>query len=106
MQKQKRLILCNLELQFERNILTSKTTFHNSVVCALNGLLIFYIVADIQCVCTQHQNTSLLCNAANLKQDYKDLVFVILCRTENRMCTIHRCESCPGKDNLYQLFKT
>jgi len=52
------------------------------------------------------QNTILLCNAANLKQNKKDLVFVIVCRTENKMCMIHRCGSCPGKDILYLLFKT
>jgi len=62
-------------------------------------------VVDTQCVCTQHQNTILLCNAANLKQDYKDLVFVIVCRPENKMRMIHRCGSCPGKDILCQFLK-
>jgi len=37
---------------------------------------------------------------------YKDLVFVIVCRIENKMCMIHRCRSCPRKDILYQFFKT
>jgi len=93
-------------LHFKRNILTSKIAFHNYVVCALNGVLIFYIVVHTECVCTQHQSTILLCNAANLKQDYKDLVFVIVCRTENKMCMIHRCGSYPGKYILYQFFET
>jgi len=72
----------------------------------MNGALIFHTVVHTQCVCTQHQNTILLCSAANLKQDYKDLVFVIMCRTENKMCMIHRSGSCPGKDILYQFYKT
>jgi len=70
-------------LHFKRSILTSKIAFHNSVVCALNGVLIFHIVVHTQCMCTQHQNPILLCNAASLKQDCKDLVFVIVCRTQN-----------------------
>jgi len=76
------------------------------MACALNGVLIFYIVEHTQCACTQLQNTILLCNAANLKQDYEDLVFMIVCRTENKMCMIHRWGTCLGKDVLYQFFKT
>jgi len=39
-------------------------------------------------------------------QDYKDLVCVIVYRTENKMCMINRCGSCPGKHILYHFFKT
>jgi len=46
----------------------------------------------------------LLCNDANLKQDYQGLVFV--CSTENKMYMIHRSGSGPRKDISYQIFKT
>jgi len=36
----------------------------------------------------------------------QNLVFVIVCRTENKMYMIYRCGSCPGKAILYQFFKT
>ena len=52
------------------------------------------------CVCTQHQNTILLCNAANLKWSYKDLMSMIVCSTENKMCMVNRCVNCPGKEVL------
>jgi len=29
-----------------------------------------------------------------------------MCRTENKMCMVHRSGSCPGKDILYQFYKT
>jgi len=48
------------------------------------------------------QDIILLCYALNLKQDYKDLVSVIVCSTENKMCMIRRCRSCPREDILYQ----
>jgi len=31
---------------------------------------------------------------------------MIVCRTENKMCMIHRWGTCLGKDVLYQFFKT
>jgi len=67
-------------LHFKRSILTSKIAFHNSVVCALNGVLIFHIVVHTQCMHpTPKPHLTMQC----CKQDCKDLVFVIVCRTQN-----------------------
>ena len=41
-----------------------------------------------------------LCNAADLKQSYKDLMSMIVCSTENKMCMVHRCANCPVKEVL------
>ena len=59
------------------------------------------------CVCTIHQNVSLLTDVIHL--DYHDLVKMVVCNSENRECMIHRCENGPGlqplKDHLFNMFE-
>ena len=56
------------------------------------------------CVCQKHQNSILAALALDL--EYKDLMKMIVCDTESRICMIHRCDSCPGKDALLEFLKT
>jgi len=58
------------------------------------------------CVCTNHQNTKLLINVLNTKEDYKkDMMKLLVCSTENRDCMIHQCSECHSSDILkYPLF--
>ena len=50
------------------------------------------------CVCQKHQSSYLAALAVDL--EYKNLMKLIVCNTENRICMIHRCDSCPGKEAL------
>ena len=52
------------------------------------------------CVCTSHQNAQLLVHAANIDKDYHDLMAMVVCDLNTKMCMIHRCENCPGDNNL------
>ena len=56
------------------------------------------------CVCQKHQNSILAALALDL--EYKDLMKMIVCDTESRICMIYRCDSCPGKDALLEFLKT
>ena len=78
------------------------------------------------CVCTSNQNTKLTVIAftstinkcikklnehnlkddnnvqmlQNLDTDYKKMLTMILCDTDNMECMVHQCEKCPGFNNL------
>ena len=52
------------------------------------------------CVCSMHQNTLLLIDALNIPESYKVLMSKLVCSLDSRICMIHRCENCPGNDNL------
>ena len=47
------------------------------------------------CVCSTHQNATLLVDAIDWECTYKDLIEKLVCDTDNRMCMMHHCESCP-----------
>ena len=36
---------------------------------------------------------------------YKSLMKLVVCDIENRICMIHRCEFCPGKEALSEYLK-
>ena len=55
------------------------------------------------CVCQKHQNSILAALAVDL--EYKNLMKLIVCNTENRICMIHRCDSCPGKEALLKFLQ-
>ena len=101
---QKWLILCNLkELYFAFQEKYPDIKIGLSKFCDLCPkwcVNVSHSGTHSVCVCTQHQNTIPLCNAANLKQSYKDLMSMIVCSTENKMCMVHRCANCPGKEVL------
>ena len=109
--KQKHLVLCNSKELFS----AFKTRYPSTQIgfssffslrpkwCVLAGASGTHAV----CVCTIHQNTKLLINALNTKEDYKDMMKLLVCSTENRDCMIHRCSECPSsdipKDHLFNI---
>jgi len=102
--KQKHLVLCNLKELFS----AFKTGYPSTQIgfssfcslrpkwCVLAGASGTHAV----CVCTIHQNTKLLINALNSKEDYKDMMKLLVCSTENRDCMIRQCSECPSSDIL------
>lgn len=112
--KQKRLILCNLhELfsEFKKVYPTFKVGF--SKFCSLRPKWCVTVSSSgthSVCVCTHHQNTQLLVHAANIDKTYKELMGMMVCNTESKMCMIHRCPNCPGsapvKDYLEEAFES
>ena len=108
---QKRLILCNLKelyVMFKEQHPNVKIGF--SKYCSLRPkwcILVGASGSHSVCVCTIHQNVSLLTDAIHI--DYHDLVKMVVCNSENRECMIHRCENCPGlqplKDFLFNMFE-
>ena len=57
------------------------------------------------CVCSKHQNAILLLDAMEWDITYKDLIDKVVCDSSNRICMIHRCNSCPGSDALRIFFR-
>eukprot|EP00112_Aurelia_sp_Birch-Aquarium-sp1_P016223 Seg366.9 transcript_id=Seg366.9/GoldUCD/mRNA.D3Y31 product="ARL14 effector protein" protein_id=Seg366.9/GoldUCD/D3Y31 len=112
--EQKRLILCNLrELfsEFKRTHPNCKVGF--SKFCSLRPKWCVTVSSSgthSVCVCTSHQNTQLLVHAANIDKTYKELMEMMVCNVENKMCMIHRCPNCPGsapvKDYLETSFES
>ncbi|GBM04149.1 hypothetical protein AVEN_205225-1, partial [Araneus ventricosus] len=107
-QKQKRLILCNLNelfLEFKNKypylkIGRSKFCELRPKWCVLAGGSGMHCV----CVCLYHQNIKLMIEGANLKVDYKDLLGIIVCDINNYKCMISDCDLCPGKEALSNMF--
>ena len=58
------------------------------------------------CVCTIHQNAILLTDAIDIQVIYKDLISKIACSLDSADCMIHRCEKCPGNENLRSYLRT
>ena len=56
--------------------------------------------AHAVCVCAIHQNALLLAKAVADDNTYKELMSLIVCNTDSKLCMIHRCPSCPGVDTL------
>ena len=52
------------------------------------------------CVCSIHQNAILLTNGLDTQDNYKTLMSKLVCSLNNADCMIHRCENCPGSENL------
>lgn len=109
-QKQKRLILCNLnELFTEFKKENPDIKIGRSKFCELRPR--WCIVAGASgthnvCVCLYHQNVKLMTDGANLRVDYKDLLEVMVCNIDSYNCMIMgKCEDCPGKQALLDMFE-
>ena len=96
----KRLILCNLKelyaaykLKFpEHKIEFSKFASLCPKWCILAGQKRTHSV----CVHTIHQNVKLMLSAIGVDKSYHDLIEMIVCSRESKICMIHRCDNCPG----------
>ena len=84
----------------KKDIQMPKLAFQNFVASDPNGAFLLVLVGLILFVCTSHQNAQLLVHAANIDKDYHDLMAMVVCDLKTKMCMIHRCENCPGDNNL------
>ncbi|XP_034249688.1 uncharacterized protein LOC117650392 [Thrips palmi] len=105
-QKQKRLVLCNLKelhVLFEKHtgIKVSFSTFakHRPKHCVLAGAAGTHTV----CVCKYHQNFKLMNDAIDMKEcdekfcSYKDVMASVLCDPPTADCYLNACcPKCPG----------
>ena len=102
--KKRRLLLCNLKKlysAFKGRYPDAKVGF--SKFCSLRPKWCISVGSSgthSVCVCTSHQNAQLLVHAANIDKDYHDLMAMVVCDLNTKMCMIHRCENCPGDNNL------
>lgn len=108
--KQKRLMLVNLNELFvlfkkenpDCKIGRSKFCQLRPKWCILAGASGTHNV----CVCPYHQNVKLMIDGAKLAVDYKDLIDLIVCNSENYSCMVGKCEECPGKEVLTDVFSS
>ena len=128
--EQKQLLLCNLHelyTAFKEKHPNSKIGL--SKFCNLRPKWYVTVSASgthSVCVCTSQQNTKLIVDAftstinkcikklnelnseednnvqmlQNLDTDYKKMMQIIVCDTDNMECMVHHCEKCPGFNNL------
>ena len=54
---------------------------------------------------TAHQNVNLLLSSVNLSKDYHELLELIVCDRNSKVCMIHRCESCPGANAMKKIIE-
>lgn len=57
------------------------------------------------CVCTIHENVSLLLHACSIEESYKELIEKLVCSVENKDCMLRHCPNCPSSANLRQFIK-
>lgn len=103
-QKQKRLVLCNLKeiyLHFKNThpnvkVGISKFCSLRPKWCKLAGSAGTHSV----CVCIYHQNIKLMLQGANMNVDYKDLLSLVACDVENYDCMLGNCEDCDSVEIL------
>lgn len=57
----------------------------------------------VQFLCTVHQNVLFLLHASAFNEKYKDLIQLLVCNTENRVCMPMICTQCPPQEKLIQL---
>lgn len=52
------------------------------------------------CVCTIHENVSLLLHACSIEENYSELIEKLVCSRDNRDCMLRHCSNCPSSDNV------
>nr|XP_047146075.1 uncharacterized protein LOC124818971 [Hydra vulgaris] len=100
----KRLLLCNLKelfIEFKLEHPQSKIGF--SKFAQLKPKWCIY--ADRKgthavCICAKHQNLKLMLSAVKLEENYHELIEKIVCSRKSRECMVHRCNQCPGIQNI------
>ena len=100
----KRLLLCNLKelySSFKLSNSTAKIGFSKFASlrpkwCITAGPKGTHSV----CVGSIHQNVKLLLSAIGLEKSYHELIELIVCNRNSKICMIHRCEECPGIEEI------
>ena len=96
---QKRLLLANISeiyANFKAEVPSLKIRFSTFALlwpkwCMPVGLAGLYNV----CICTYHQNVKLMFSTVNTSLNYKDVLKLFVCSTENSDCMLHQCDLCP-----------
>jgi hypothetical protein len=112
-QKQKRLLLMNLNELFQNY----KAKYPNDKIgfskfCSLwpqQCITVGCRGTHSVCVCTIHQNVKLMISALpNIDSSvtYHDLMEQLTCSVHSKLCMIHRCPDCPGTERLEMYLKT
>ena len=107
---QERLILSNpteLHLSFKERNPNVKVGF--SKFCMLRPNWCVTVGASgvhSVCVCTAHQNITLLLKAINLDKTYHELLEMIVCDRHSKECMLHRCPNCPGVEALKEYLES
>jgi len=57
------------------------------------------------CVCVYHQNVKLMTEALKFNVNYRDLLDFLVCNTENEICMLDDCTSCPGPEVLKEILE-
>ena len=101
----KRLLLSNLKELYQefKNTFPQFKVVRFSKFCTLRPkwcVTVHVSGTYAVCACTIHQNVILLADATKTGLSYKDMIKMIVCDSENIMCMLHRCPSCPGSNNL------
>ena len=103
---QKRLLLCDLKelyASFKQKYPLLKIGF--STFCSLRPkwcVLIGCSGTHSVCVCTVHQNVILMLGAVNLDKDHNELMDMMVCSRDSKMCMIHRCVNCPADNQALE----
>ena len=82
-------------MRSKKDIQMPKLAFQNFVASDPNGAFLLVPAGLILFVYAQ-----LLVHAANINKDYHDLMAMVVCDLNIKMCMIHHCENCPGDNNL------
>lgn len=106
-QKQKRLILCNLKelhCHFKKEHPNLKVGFSKFAQlrpkwCVLAGPHGTHTV----CVCSIHQNVKLMISGAKLPHSYKDLLSMMECNIDSEACMLDTCTEYPGIEAIRHL---
>ena len=98
----KRLILCNLCERY--SAFKKKQHFDLKV-----GFSKFANLRPKWCIVAgtaRIHSVKLMLSAVKLDKVYQELIEVIVCSCENKVCMIHRCEKCPGIHQLENYLET
>ena len=79
----------------KKDIQMPKLAFQNFVASDPNGAFLLVPVVYAQAI----KNAQLLVHA-NIDKDYHDLMAMVVCDLNTKMCMIQRCENCPGDNNI------
>ena len=103
---QKRLLLCDLKelyAMFKKTYPDKKVGF--SKFCSLRPkwcVLVGCSGTQSVCVCTIHQNVTLMLAAVKLEKDHREVMEMMVCSRSSKECMIHRCPNCPDTGVLEQ----
>ena len=106
---QKRLLLANIAetyANFKSEFPTLKIGFSTFALLRPKWCMTVGVAGSHNvCVCTYHQNVKLMLHAVNPSLNYKDVLKLCVCSTENADCMLHHCDECPEQTVIQNFLK-